>query len=141
MGVRRRWVRRPWPDQRGAAAIEFAILGPLLIVMIAAILVYGGYFMMAHSVQQLANDAARAAVAGMTDGERQTLAANCLSAELPAYGFAPASVQLSYSDPGGVATVSLAYDSSSNPIWSLKGLAPMPPSLIVRSAAIQLGGY
>ena len=75
-------------DRRGVAAIEFAILAPLLILMIAAILIYGDYFIMAHSIQQLAN-----------------------------------------------------YDSSSSPIWSLQGLLPMPPALIVRSAAIQLGGY
>ena len=123
------------------AAIEFAILGPLLLVMIAAVLVYGGYFMMAHSVQQLANDAARATVAGMTDAERQSLAASCLSAELPTYGFAPAAVQLTYSDQAQVAMVSLSYDSSSNPIWSLQGLIPLPSSTIVRSAAIRLGGY
>ncbi len=128
-------------DRRGVAAIEFAIVGPLLVLMIAAVLSYGGYFTMAHAVQQLANDAARATVAGMSDSERQTLAAGCISAELPTYGFAPSAVQLSFSDQAQVATVSLSYDSSSNPIWSLRGLLPMPPPVIVRSAAIQLGGY
>lgn len=141
LGRVRRLTSRVRGDRRGVAAIEFAILGPLLLVMIAGILVYGDYFMLAHSVQQLANDAARATVAGMTDSERQTLASNCLNAELPSFGLAPASVQLGYSDPAGVATVSLSYDSSSSPIWSLKGLLPMPPAMIVRSAAIQLGGY
>ena len=83
----------------GAVAVEFAIIGPMLILLLLGIMVYGGYFLMAHSVQQLANDAARAALGGLSDSERQQLAANCLANELHTYGFLnPKLVQLAYAD-------------------------------------------
>jgi hypothetical protein len=85
----------------GATAVEFAIVAPVLLMLLFGILVYGGYFLMSHSVQQLANDAARAAVGGMTDAERQQLAAGTLASELPTYGYlSPASTQLA--DPHAV---------------------------------------
>ena len=129
-------------DHAGSSAIEFALLGPVLIVLLMAIVAYGGYFLMAHAVQQLSNDAARATVGGLSDTERRTLAASCLASELPSYGFLnPQAAQLSITDQATVLTVQLSYDASSSPIWSLRGLVPLPSSLIVRTAAIQLGGY
>ena len=126
----------------GTAAIEFAILAPVLLLMLLGILVYGVYFMMAHAMQQMANDAARAALAGLSDTERQQLAAASLANELPTYGFLdPKLVQLAYTDQSQVMTVNLAYDASASPIFSLSGVLPMPPSSIVRTASVQLGGY
>ena len=126
----------------GAVAVEFAIIGPILILLLLGIMIYGGYFLMAHSVQQLANDAARAALGGLSDAERQQLAANCLANELPTYGFlSPKLVQLGYADQSQVMTVNIAYDASGSPIWALNGIIPMPSSSIVRSASVQVGGF
>ncbi len=126
----------------GAVAVEFAILGPVLILLLLGIMVYGGYFLMAHSVQQLANDAARAALGGLSDSERQQLAANCLANELHTYGFLnPKLVQLAYADQSQVMTVNVAYDASGNPLWAFSGVIPMPSSAIVRSASVQVGGF
>ena len=128
--------------QGGAAAVEFAIIGPLLILLLLGIIVYGGYFLIAHSVQQLANDSARAALGGLSDGERKTLATNCLSSELPTYGFLnPKLVQLAYADQAQVMTVNVAYDASGSPLWALSGIIPMPSSAVVRSASVQVGGF
>ena len=122
--------------------MEFAILGPILILLLLGILVYGGYFLMAHSVQQLANDAARAALGGLSDTERQQLAATCLANELHTYGFLDAKlVQLAYSDQSQVMTVNIAYDASGSPLWALNGVIPMPSSSILRSASVQVGGF
>ena len=68
-------------DRRGAAIVEFAILLPVLIVMLFGMLAYGQYFLLAHSVQQLANDAARATVAGVTPAERLTIAGATVTRE------------------------------------------------------------
>ncbi len=126
----------------GATAVEFAIIAPVLLMLLFGILMYGGYFLMSHSVQQLANDAARAAVGGMTDTERQQLAAAALAKELPTYGYlSPASTQLTYTDQGSVMTVAVAYDASASPLWALNGLIPMPSTTIVRSASVQVGGF
>ena len=128
--------------REGAAAIEFAILAPVLLLLLCGIVVYGGYFMLSHSLQQLANDSARAALAGLSDTERKQLAATCLTSELPTYGFLnPNLIQLAYADQTQVMTVSIAYDASSSPFWALNGLVPMPSAAIVRSASVQLGGF
>ena len=127
---------------QGSAAIEFALLSPVLIFMMMCIVSYSGYFLLAHTVQQLANEAARAAVAGMNDAERRSLATACLGSELPSYGFLnPASAQLNITDQAALLTVQVSYDASANPLWSLHGLVPMPSPIIVRTAAVQLGGY
>ena len=126
----------------GAVAVEFAIIGPVLILLLLGIMVYGGYFLMAHSVQQLANDAARAALGGLSDTERQQLATNCLANELHTYGFLnPKLVQLAYADQSQVMTVNIAYDASGSPLWALNGVIPMPSSSILRSASVQVGGF
>ena len=126
----------------GATAVEFAIVAPVLVMLLFGVLMYGGYFLLAHSVQELANDAARSAVGGLTDPERKQLASSALASELPTYGYLdPASTQLTYADQGGVMTVAISYDASSNPLWALNGVIPMPSSTIVRSAAVQVGGF
>jgi Flp pilus assembly protein TadG len=48
----------------GTAAVEFAILLPFYLFFLLGMLAYGIYFGAAHSVQQLAADAARTAIAG-----------------------------------------------------------------------------
>ena len=105
----------------GAVAVEFVIIGPVLVLLLLGIMVYGGYFLMAHSVQQLANDAARAALGGLSDTERQQLASNCLANELHTYGFLnPKLVQLAYADQSQVMTVNIAYDASGSELcWKL----------------------
>ena len=132
------FVRR----RTGSAAVEFAILLPILLMLLLGIVVYGGYFLMSHALQQLANDAARAALAGLSDAERKQLATTAVSSELGTYGFLdPRMVQIAYADQSQVMTVNIAYDASSSPIWVLNGLIPMPSSSIVRGASVQLGGF
>ena len=60
--------------QAGSAAIEFALVAPVFLAMLLGILVYGLYFGLSHSVEQLAAQAARVSVAGLDDQERETLA-------------------------------------------------------------------
>ena len=47
-------------EERGAAIVEMALVLPLLLALLMGMLVYGQYFMLAHSVQQAANDARQA---------------------------------------------------------------------------------
>ena len=42
--------------REGAAAVEFALVGPILVLLLIAIVVYGGWFLMAQSVQALASE-------------------------------------------------------------------------------------
>lgn len=129
-------------NNKGSAAVEFAVLCPLLTLMLFGIMAYGGCFWISHSVQEIANDAARSAVGGLSTAERQSLAQATLAAEVPAYpNLTPTLANLSESEAGQTVTVSIAYDASNSPFWALRTLVPMPSSTIVRQATIQLGGY
>jgi Flp pilus assembly protein TadG len=129
-------------DRKASAAVEFAIVFPLLVVFLFGIVCYGAYFWMAHNIQELANDAARAAVAGLTDAERQSLAETTLESEIVNYAVLdPALAKASYRGDSQFFTVSVSYDASSTPFWAASQFLPMPSQTIVRSASIKLGGY
>uniref|UniRef100_UPI00289A9E19 TadE/TadG family type IV pilus assembly protein n=1 Tax=Brevundimonas sp. TaxID=1871086 RepID=UPI00289A9E19 len=53
------------PSREGAAAVEFALVGPILILLLIGIVVYGGWFLTAQTVQAVASEGARAAVGGL----------------------------------------------------------------------------
>ncbi len=126
----------------GATAVEFALLSPVLVLMLAGITGYGGYFWISHSVQQLANDAARAAVAGLDTTERTSLAQQAVSAEVGGYSSLDASrVTTTLNVNASAMTVSVTYDASGSAFWAMRGLTPMPSTTVVRQAVIRLGGY
>ena len=53
--------------RRGASAVEFAMLLPLFLALVFGIVVFGAYLTMVHGVQQLAAEAARSSVAGLSE--------------------------------------------------------------------------
>lgn len=62
-----------WRRDDGAAALEFALVAPFLFALIFGIIVFGYAFALQNSLQELAADAARATVGGLSTAERQTL--------------------------------------------------------------------
>jgi Flp pilus assembly protein TadG len=129
-------------DERGTAAVEFAFVAPVLIFIIMGILGYGGYFWMSHSVQQLANDAARAAIAGQTSTERASLAQAAVAAGAGDYAqLTPSKVTTQVIDRDGRLTVKVSYNAADSFAYVARGVAPMPSDQIQRQASIQLGGY
>lgn len=129
-------------DRRGVAAVEFALVAPLLIVLMIGILSYGGYFWTAHTVQQAANDAARAAIGGLDDRERHALAVSSINQELVAVlNNEPSLAQVDVLRDGNTLTVRVRYDASDSVFWAFSGITPMPSSQVVRQASIRLGGY
>lgn len=136
-------IRRAVACRRGATLVEFAILAPILMVLLMGTIGYGGYFYLAHTVQEVANDAARAAVGGLTSSERLSLANQAVALDLSNYSFlsAPsATVQVNDSNSQSL-TVAVTYNASNSPIYGLNGLVPLPSSTISRAASITLGGY
>ncbi|HVT24632.1 MAG TPA: TadE/TadG family type IV pilus assembly protein [Rhizomicrobium sp.] len=129
-------------ESRGNAAIEFALVAPIFLMFAMGIVSYGGYFWLAHNLQELANDSARAAVAGLTSDERSQLAQSAFDSEVADYGaLTPAKAQVLYDGDTQAFTVSISYDASASGFWIAAGLIPMPSSTIVRSASVRLGGY
>ena len=122
--------------------VEFAIVGPVLVVMLLGIVAYGGYFWLSHAVQQMANDAARSALAGLDATERAALARSSMSSSLASYAFLDAaSARVTVADDATNLKVSIDYDASGSPFWAIRGLVPLPSSTITRQASIRLGGY
>lgn len=126
----------------GAVLVEFAFVGPVLVVMLLGILAYGGYFWLSHAVQQVANDAARAALGGLDTAERSSLAQSSLTSSIANYPFLePQAAHVTVADDATNLKVSIAYDASGSPFWAIRGLLPMPGSTITRQSSIRLGGY
>jgi Flp pilus assembly protein TadG len=129
-------------DQSGATALEFAIIAPVFVMLLLGICTWGGYFWLSHSVQQLANDAARASLGGLSSAERKSLAQASLTTDIAQYApLSAARANLAVQDSSQVLTVSVIYDASDSPFFALSTLVPMPSSLINRSATIRQGGY
>lgn len=128
-------------NRSGAAAVEFALVGPLLILLVCGILSYGGVMWTAHTVQQLANDGARAAIAGLDDAERLTLARSAVEDGIEGLGpFEERRAGVTAERDGQTFTVRVVYDASGSPFWALHGLLPMPSPQVARDAAIRVGG-
>lgn len=120
------------------------MLAPVFLMMVAGTLAFGLYFGVAHSVQQLASEAARATVAGVSASERLSLARETVDASVGSYallrpqsltlqaGFAP-------SDPD-LFTVTLSYDATSLGLGAFARLLTMPGNTVVRSATVRRGG-
>jgi Flp pilus assembly protein TadG len=129
--------------RRAATAVEFAMLLPLFLAFIFGIVIFGSYLTMVHGVQQLAAEAARSSVAGLTDSERNSLATSYVSANAPTYPLliaAKLSVNAAPSANANVYVVTVNYDASTSFIYTLP-FVPAPSPTIVRSAAVPYGGF
>ncbi|MBL8550614.1 MAG: pilus assembly protein [Hyphomonadaceae bacterium] len=126
----------------GAAAVEFAIIVPVLLMLFWGIIAYGNYFLTAHTIQQLTNDAARAAVAGLDEAERRALAESVLRDgldELPNMKGKLGHVLVRRD--GSVLTLAVRYDASADFEWMQDvPLLELSPNIDSR-AAILLGAY
>lgn len=129
----------------GAAAVEFAFIFPVALMFFCGLLAYGIYFGAAHSVQQLAADAARASVSGLDNAERASIAQAHVAASGGSYPLLQAdhlsvSAHALAADPSQF-EVRVSFNSEDLPIWVLQGLVPLPQKTIERVAIIKRGGY
>ena len=136
--------RRLFSSNHAATAVEFAMLLPVFLTMVFGIVVFGTYLTVVHGVQQLAAEAARSSVAGLSESERSSLAAHYVSTNVSSYPLVVANhlsvnAATSSSD-ANVFVVTVNYDASGMLIYSLP-FVPTPPTTISRSAAIPYGGF
>jgi Flp pilus assembly protein TadG len=128
-------------DEQGAALLEFALVLPVLLMILLGILGYGGYFWRANVLQQVANDAARASMPGITAAERTTLARNSVAAEIAQMGGIQASrVTTTVQENGATLSVRLSYNGSADPFLRLS-VVPLPSTTIQRTAVVRMGGF
>ncbi len=126
--------------KRGTAAVEFALVGPVLLLLMSGIFTYGGYFLTAHTVQQISNDAARAAIAGLSDDERLTLAQDTVRVGMADQSHMRGESQVNVQRDGSMLRVRVTYDAREDIYWAFEGLLPVPRPEISRVATIRLGG-
>lgn len=127
-------------ERRGVAVVEFALVLPLLVLLLLGVLGYGQYFLLAHSAQQFANDAARATVAGLTAAERVALANQMLARELGHMPeIRPGTVALAIDETADIVAVRVRLDASFIPLFRVP-ILPMPDALITRRAVVRRGG-
>jgi Flp pilus assembly protein TadG len=131
-------------SRAGTSAVEFALLSPLYFMLMFGMAAYGIYFGASHSVQQLAADAARVAIAGLSAEERRALAADFVARNGSTYAFVDAgklAIELgdSSADPTQF-VIGISYDARGLPIWNLFDGLPMPDMTIARRSTIRIGG-
>jgi Flp pilus assembly protein TadG len=133
----------PWRLNRaGNAAVEFAIVGPILLLLLSGIFTYGGYFLTAHTVQQLTNDAARASIAGLDDEERLALARGAMQAGIANQNFMRGEFsQVTLTRDGMTISIAVTYDASEDVYWAFQSLIPTPSHAISRRSTIRMGGF
>ena len=130
-------------DAAATSAIEFAMLAPIFILLLLGMVAYGIYFGASHSVQQIAADAARTAIAGLNQTERKALVTDFIAHDVTGYPFVNASkltVDAKDSVIDGQFVVSVSYDARELPIWNLFQSLPMPSVTIQRQSTIRVGG-
>jgi Flp pilus assembly protein TadG len=130
-------------NKSGSSAVEFAIVAPIFILVLLTMIAYGIYLSAAYAVQQVAADAARTAVAGLSTTERQSLAKDFVNKSALDYVFLDKkhfNVSVG-SDPTNINqfTVTVEYDASDLPIWNIYTYA-LPEKTIRRFSTIRIGG-
>lgn len=131
--------------QRGAAAVEFALVFVLFFMVMYGAIAYGVVFAIKHSMTQAASEGARAALQDVGDiAARETLAqttaANALS-WLGANAPTPvASLDCTPTTPAFTCLrVAIAYDYAANPIIPpLPGLGIVLPANLTAQAIVQI---
>lgn len=130
--------------RRGSSAVEFAMLLPVFLTVVFGIIVFGSYLAVIHGVQQLAAEAARSSVAGMSESERNSLAVNYVTNNAASYPLINAAkittAAATSASNANVFVVTVTYDASSMVIYTLP-FVPKPASTITRTASIPYGGF
>jgi Flp pilus assembly protein TadG len=140
-GVRtRRWAAA----EEGTAAIEFAIVAPVFLLIVFATVVFSIYLAVWLGVSHAAAEGARASVAGLTDTERQDLALSRVEAVISGYAplLDPAKAEVSYPAAGtGLFSVEVTYPLAELNLSAYAPVAPVPTIAPSRTATVTTGGY
>lgn len=137
-------VRRAGQDSRASSAVEFALLAPVFLLMMFGMMSYAIYFGASHSIQQLAADAARTSIPGLTESERNSLVRGFIERNAGSYMLVdPSKLQVEVgdkpNDPDQYQVI-VRYDASSLPIWNLYPPLPLPDPVITFVSSIRRGG-
>ena len=133
----RKYMRRC----EGASAVEFAILAPLVVLLLFGIVVYGLLFASHLSLMHLSDETGRSTIAGLSTSERAALAEEYFDARLNNYPLLDqAAAELDVVSDGRFTTIVITYNFESHPIYALKDFIPLPGSSATYTQTIRDGG-
>lgn len=134
-----------WRDRSGAASLEFALVVPIFLLLLAGIVVYGQYFAIRIAVVHAASEGARASVMGLDETERQTYATTRVDEVMKSYAplvtVSPGNPNVTTTDTSGVFKVTVAYTIPTVGFVDLTSLVPSPSGLVSYAATASYGGY
>ena len=120
--------------ERGAAIVEMALVLPLLLALLMGILAYGQYFMLAHTVQQAANDGARASIIGLDAADRRAVAGRAVARSLQTID---GTHSITISETTEAITVAVAF-AVPRDSFLRSGFVPSPGNIIRAEATFEL---
>jgi len=130
---------------KGLAALEFAVLAPVLLMLAFSVIVYSIYFTTLYGVRQASSEGARAALAGLSSAERSTLAQERAQEVAESFraivGGNNAFVVETQSEGSEVFKVTVSYDMSGSPIMNYAGFIPLPSSTVEATTRVTNGSY
>ena len=130
--------RRLARNARAAAMVEMALVLPIFLALLMGILVYGQYFMLAHSVQQAANDGARAAITGLDAADRRAIATRAVDRSLAGVrGASPATRAVAVSETAEAVTVAVTFTVPAD-AFIRSSFVPSPGDVIRADATFEL---
>jgi len=131
-------------NRNGVSAVEFALVAPIFLALVFGIICFSTLMSTYNGVQQLVAEAARAAVAGLSDNERDQIARDFVTGNAVGYPFIdPSKIQVSTASNAATSTfqVAVRYDMSDSFVYRFGDLLPLPQPVFQRSSVIQRGGY
>ena len=129
-------------DARGATAVEFALVVPLIVLLFVGMAFFALVLSMYSALQQISAEAARAALPGLTPAQQSQLATQYVNNTISSYGFLnPNDLTVTTTSGSTTFQVTLAYTPTGSYFPSFGKYLPAAPALITRSATIQLSGY
>jgi Flp pilus assembly protein TadG len=130
--------------RRGGSAVEFALVAPVLLMLFSGITAFGICLGAAHNLRQIAAEAARASIAGVTDKERETLAQTMVVRSLSSGAmFRPESIKVLVGpDPKDATmyTVTVTLDANALGINVFSKLIPALPTVLRSTISVRKGG-
>ncbi|HTZ71683.1 MAG TPA: TadE/TadG family type IV pilus assembly protein [Acetobacteraceae bacterium] len=138
-------ARGPVLGRGGVAALEFALVTPVLLFMLLAMICFGAYLVFLHELQELSSSAARSSVAGLNETERNNLAEQFVTDAVSRSAILnPNDLTVTTATSGTPPidySVTVSYTLKDTPIPMLAALIKVPFSDISRTSTIQFGGY
>jgi Flp pilus assembly protein TadG len=132
-------------NDNGGAVVEFALVAPLLIWFMFTVIYFAMYLGIAHSVQQLAADAARASIPGIGAAEQVQLSTDFIQRNAASYLFIDGRKITLVAGPAQADPttfdVTVRYDARDMLSWYPSGFSPFMGPIVERFAAIPSGGW